>query len=110
MTMFAAIIIPADVHEPILFVNLPGTLKAVQDAVGGNIEGLRSPAGTSALCYEDGKTLGRSGNPRATLFLSVNAGHNIADLIAGPVVIVGVDDEGETCDVPDAIAEMAHKI
>lgn len=110
MSDFAAIVIPADPSTPIQFVRLPGSLQAARDAVGGDIEGLSSPAGAAAYCSALGKFENRTPNIRATRFLASVARHNPTDLIAGDVLIVGVDSEGETVDVPAAVSDSARTI
>lgn len=110
MSDFAAIIIPADTSTPIQFTRLPGTLEAARGAVGGDIESVSSPAGSAAYCNDLGKFENLTPNVRATRFLASVARHNSRDLIAGDVLIVGVDDEGETVDVPEAVSDSARTI
>lgn len=110
MTDFAAIIIPADAATPIQFVRLRGTLQAARDVVGGDIEGISSPAGAAAYCNDLGKLANLTPNIRATRFLASIARHNAGDLIAGDVLIVGVDDKGGTVDVPAGVSDSARTI
>lgn len=105
MSDHLAVIIPADPAAPITVSRIQGTLAAAQAVAGGDIEGVRSPAGSSAFCNADGKFTGLTPNTRATLYLAMAGGHNIDDVIAGDVLIVGDGDDGETVDVPESVIE-----
>ncbi|MFT4471858.1 DUF3846 domain-containing protein [Arthrobacter sulfonylureivorans] len=83
--------------------DLPNTLEALQQAVGGYIEGLPSPLddGWAAYGNEDAKIIGLEYNPVAHVVLVKFGGHNPRDPITGPVVITGFDnDTGERRPVP----------
>lgn len=108
MTEYTAILIPAGT-EPVQYVSLPGTLAAAQAAVGGDIESVPAPRGTAAYCNADAKFQFLTPNRRATVFLADVAGHNINDLIAGDVLIVGVDGDGDTAPVPTKVRRAAER-
>jgi hypothetical protein len=74
-------------------------LDTLQELVGGYIELMRGPIpGTNTFVNEDGKRMRLPLNRQAT---ALHAPYLMGgDVICGPVVIVGIDDEGDTIDAP----------
>jgi hypothetical protein len=104
------VVIPADASES------PRTVRVAANAIGsllggGGPAGLLSLPGTDAQLYsnERGRDLGLPPNPRATRFaVKYIPGFAHADMILGPVVIVGISDDGlEGGDVPAEVEASA---
>lgn len=70
---------PGCVPEPR---DIPNTLEAIQDAVGGHIETFTFASDGVLICNEDGRM---QGLPHNCTFLGVD--------FVGPILIVGRDDE-----------------
>jgi hypothetical protein len=101
MTAVTAVLIPADVNEPVGRITVEG-LAGLQAAVRGDIEAVDTavlgPLLTSYI-NADGKCNGCQPNPRATQLLG--PGLFAGDFIAGPLVVCGFDaGEGENRDCP----------
>ena len=101
MAAVSAVLIPADVDEPVRRITVDG-LDGLQAAVGGSIEAVDTATlGDQLTSYvnENGKYDGSEPNPRATTLMgpSLFAG----DFIAGPLLICGFDPRtGENRDCP----------
>lgn len=84
-----------------------GGLDALQAAVGGHIEAVGFPAeGVAAYIHEEGKLVGLPKNPHATKMVE---GLQLGDYIAGPMVVAGLDEDGETVEVPPLAVFYAAK-
>jgi hypothetical protein len=104
MTVQALVIQPGDEHGTMTPVDA-GSLKALQDLVGGYVESVRF-LDARALMNEEGKELGLQANPLATS-LARSAGAIFPDdSICGPMVLIGVDAAGENIDVPKRLVEQ----
>lgn len=95
--MLTAIVIPADERQPIRLQEIePHDLNAYRQIVGGYLEAvtLERPAATLYL-NEEGKLDGLPINPRATALAWVHSSYlrNAADVLVGPVFIVGPPDQ-----------------
>lgn len=89
-------------------------LDTLQGLVGGYIESISlpdaDPCDWAAFCNEEGKLVDLPGNERATTLLYLLGGHNPQDLIRGDVILVGINEQGETVDVPDTLIELVRTI
>lgn len=110
MAEFNAIIIGAGRSASISIEPVGGELASAQAVVGGNVEGLRSGSNWEAYCNDEGKLKNLEPNYAATIFLSKVAGHNLGDVIAGTVLIVGIDEDGNAADVPEELTEALREI
>lgn len=82
-------------------------LDALQAAVGGWIEGFATGFdGTAVYGNEEGKILGLPLNPVVDELMRAQGVVGPGDFIVGPVVFLGIDDEGENTDVPTEVAEF----
>ena len=105
-----ALVLPA--NEPAYETELPDDenqqLRALQDLVGGYIQGLalprHVPEAIRAVAYvnDDGKHLSLPVNPFATRLMTNLMSH---DHIAGTMVIAGVGTNGATVDAPRATVD-----
>lgn len=76
---------------------------AMRAEVGGWFEMMDLRDGIDMVSHDEAKLIGLAYNHVATSLCRVrNAGIAHHDYIAGDVVLVGVNDEGETVDVPAA--------
>jgi len=93
---------------------VPHTLAAFNELVGGDIEGLTLGYDVTAYINEDGKALGLPVNEVADslireLLSFVHRSLMPGDVIVGPVVFLGSpDDEGEDSDVPDELVRFVR--
>lgn len=71
--------------EPVVE-NLPNNLKAMQDFVGGYIEGVTLAPDVQLICNEEGKLIGLPMNRPLP---------DGGDIICGNFLILRIDDEGE---------------
>jgi hypothetical protein len=97
-----AIIIPANVGEPIREATIDG-YEDLSAAVGGFLQALGYPGRADAVAYinEEGKLEGLPYNLRATVLLMTPAmGYMSGDYIAGDAVLVGANPMGEDLDLP----------
>lgn len=86
------------------------TLSALQQLVGGYIEGVPGIAGTDGYINENGKLDGSAFNEAATKLMHAEGLLLPRDWVAGSLVLVGTDDDGETVGLTDeqlAIAVLA---
>jgi hypothetical protein len=99
------IIIPADPTESIKRVEFAEdkALPAMHEAVGGFIEALATPEmlGPEAAAYihDEGKIIGLPSNHRATILFGEVL--RPGDYIAGNMIVIGCDAEGETISIPE---------
>lgn len=99
-----AVVVPADIAEPVRFVETTGDLDALQGYCGGVIEAVGADDVTVYL-HEEGKILGFAANARATVFAHRRQLIRADDYIAGDVVVLGFDpEEGDHLDIPAAAA------
>jgi hypothetical protein len=110
-----ALVIP--VEGPLYEITLTesGSLKTLQEAVGGWIEAVSVPScikgadRATAYVNEEGKLLGLPVNYRATDFMLPLLG--IYDCICGPLVLAGFDPAtGEHAVLPPSVARRARLI
>lgn len=103
--MTKAIIIPADITEPIRQADLNG-YSELSEAVGGMIQPVDGEDFT-AYVNEEGKLIDLGINRRANAFIHAQVPALPAyDVIVGDVVILGgLDEEGEDTDVPQRITD-----
>lgn len=71
-------------------IQIPNTLSAFQQEVGGWIETVPLGDGAILICNEEGKLTGMDGNRRLG-----------NDIIAGPFLVVGDDGNGDFCSLRD---------
>jgi hypothetical protein len=83
-------------------------LEELQRVVGGYIEGIgprEMPFGWHAYCDDEGKLKGLPINQVATA-LALNLGWPHGDVLCGPVLFLGNDEEGDEADVPDIVVRV----
>jgi hypothetical protein len=108
--MLTAIVIPADLGQPIRQQQIHSSnLDAYRQIIGGNLEvvNLDRPS-ASMYCNEEGKLKGLRVNHRATTLLWVhNSAFRGRDVIAGPALLVGPPNRhGNDTSVPDDLADL----
>lgn len=87
-----------------------GSLKVLQDGVGGWIEPVDLSEEVTMYCNEEGKLGGFEPNPIATVIFNATFAPAV-DLIMGDVVFTGgVDDEGDTLGLPDEAATVIRDV
>lgn len=86
-------VIRKDPGEKPFIVEIPNTLAALQDAVGGYIEAVTFCEDVSIICNEEGRLLGL---PHNCNFLAAE--------FVGPILLVGVSGD-EFSDLSDAAVE-----
>lgn len=79
-------------------IEIPDTLKKLQELVGGYIETLTLRPGLVAIFNEEGRLRGMDYNCRID-----------GVPIVGPVLIAGADEEGELQDCPISISEWIER-
>ena len=96
-------IIPGNVTNPKIL-EIPNTLEALQEQVGGYIETfyLFNGGKLASFANEDGKFNGMEMN-----FALAHPGEEPVDVIHGPIIITKYDDEGETISLSN---EDIHRI
>lgn len=87
-------VIRKDPGKPPRLVEIPNTLKALQQAVGGPIETVTFYVDATIICNEAGRLMGLPYNCR---FLGID--------FVGPILVVGVDGDG-FCSLSDEGAEF----
>jgi hypothetical protein len=96
-------------HTPRL-TRIDAYLPALQDLVGGYIEGLGAPdADWHAYCNEEGKIEGLPINRFATA-LAHALGWPVGDVLVGTVVFLGVGIAGNEADVPNYVIDAAERL
>lgn len=114
--MKVLVIDPGPVNSTARLVEVPHTLAAFNELVGGSIEGLTLGSGVSAYINEDGKALGLPVNVVGDQIVRVllsQTGRRLmpGDVIVGPIVFLGLpDDDGEDRDVPQAFVDWFASI
>jgi Domain of unknown function (DUF3846) len=105
MSTVKALLIPVD--EPARLVDVEDSPGALQELVGGWLEHVPMPGGGYGLCDEDAnhKHPPPPINRPASLLGSM-AG--LAQMLRGPVVVIGVGDEGAAADAPDPLLDIAR--
>lgn len=97
-----AIIIPANVGEPIREATIDG-YEDLSAAIAGWLQALSYPGRGDAVAYinEEGKLEGLAYNLRATVVLmKPEMGYMSGDYIAGDAVLIGANPMGEDVDLP----------
>lgn len=79
-------------------IDISGNLESLQSEVGGYIEFIDLGSGLSMVVNEEGKLKRLPVNVIATKIFSSSFG--AYDVIAGDVLLVGVDKDGRTIEVP----------
>lgn len=110
MPTIKTLTIPADPAEPLTRDTIDAGLKALQEAVGGNIEAVGRGAEWTAWADEDGKVKRRPFNPRATHAMGFMSGHSLNDPIVGTVVLTGHTADGKPKDLNDDVADRASEL
>lgn len=110
MPTIKTLTIPADPAAPLTRDTIDAGLKALQEAVGGNIEAVGTGPNWTAWADEDGKMKRRPFNPRATHAMGFMSGHSLNDPIVGTVVLTGHTDDGEPKDLDDKVAGRAEEL
>lgn len=110
MPTIKTLTIPADPAAPVTRDTIDAGLKALQEAVGGNIEAVGSGTDWTAWADEDGKMKRRPFNPRATHAMGFMSGHSLNDPIVGTVVLTGHTPDGEPKDLDDKVANRAAEL
>ena len=80
--------------------DMPNTLEALQNAVGGSIQMVPLTIELCVVCNEEGKVLGLP--PVAVVPM-------LQDILFGPLVICRTDEQGELIDVEDDDLYMLSK-
>lgn len=77
----------------------------LSETVGGYVEMVMLGKGIFGVVNEEGKIQDPPlpQNHDATLIARLNQGISFEDYIAGPMVVVGMDSEGETIGLPDSL-------
>ena len=89
-------------------IDIDGEYQQLSDTVGGYIESLYIPTvpiGAHAYINEDGKMLGLSMNPFATIVGHELIGISPSDYIAGNMIVLGDGEDGEEADVPQTVVD-----
>lgn len=105
------LVVPADTEQP-LELRQFDDFTEYQRAVDGTFDVIELTNPESSLYLNDeGKLKGLPANFRATLLLwAHNSAFRHRDFTCGDVVLLGgVDDEGDTLDVPDQLVELLTK-
>jgi hypothetical protein len=110
MPTIKTLTIPADPAAPVTRDTIDAGLKALQEAVGGNIEAVGSGTDWTAWADEDGKMKRRPFNPRATHAMGFMSGHSLNDPIVGTVVLTGHTPDGEPKDLDPDVADRAAQL
>lgn len=77
-------------------IDVPNTLEALQEKVGGYIETVTFATDACIICNEEGKLLGLPDNCCL-----------LGKHFVGPILIVGIDGE-EFCDIPEDLFHTFH--
>ena len=95
-------VIKVNSHGEYEIVEIEKGIKALEEAVGGEIEGVTFCGRTNMIMFvkEMGKADGEQRiNCLATMVILNYS--NVLDLVSGDAVICGVDKEGDTCSLSD---------
>lgn len=85
-------------NDTVQDMDIPSGLESLQGQVGGYIQFIDLRQGVSMVMNEEGKLMGLPANRIATEIFTEAFGPS--DIIVGDVLLVGVDSEGETTDLP----------
>lgn len=88
---------------------IPVTLRDMQRAVGGLLEGVALADGCFLYCDEEGKLKGRPVNHLATA-LAWTMGFRRDDEIVGDVIVVGIGPGDREADVPAIAVETCKSL
>ncbi|GAA4660335.1 DUF3846 domain-containing protein [Arthrobacter cryoconiti] len=110
MSLIKVLIIPASPLEPATATDIEAGLVSLQSQVGGYIESVpggdfngASADSWCAYVNEEGKVLNLPVNVRATAIMHSIEKIHPWDTINGPMVVVGVDGDGESVDAPEEL-------
>ena len=110
------VVFPADPDLDVASVIIDGSDLGIWQAIEGQHESVYLPGLPGAMFVNAyNKTRGFQPNPRATRFVDAHVpGFARADMIMGPAICVGFDEDDEVADVhPDmehaALAEQNHR-
>lgn len=110
MSTIKALIIPANPMEAVTATDIEAGLDSLQRHVGGYIESVPggdfngAAEGTwCAYVNEEGKILNMPVNMRATAIMHSIEKIHASDTINGAMIIVGINDNGDSVDAPDAL-------
>ena len=108
MSTCTALIIPADLNEPVRVETIDAGLENLQTLVAGNIEAV---SGDDWHFYlnEEGKILHLPPNRRAGLLVLEKTGM-LADVYCGTVVFLGETHDGDEGNVPQHLVDLARKL
>jgi hypothetical protein len=102
------VIFPADPDLPVTAETVDGTPAGVMALLGGHPEVVTLPGSAVLWVRADGKSAGLAANPRATRFAdALLPGFARGDMVMGPAVVLGFDDEGLAADVPPEVEAAA---
>lgn len=108
MSICTALIIPADLNEPVRVETIDAGLEKLQTLVGGNIEAV-SRGDWHFYLNEEGKILDLDWNRRAALLVLQETGE-LADLYCGNAVFLGEARDGGEGDVPRDLIDLAQQL
>lgn len=108
MSTCTALIIPADLNEPVRAETIDARLENLQTLVAGNIEAV---SGDDWHFYlnEEGKILNLPPNRRAGLLVLEKTGM-LADVYCGTVVFLGETHDGDEGNAPQHLINLARKL
>lgn len=102
-------------HE-VEYIEVDGTLKSLQDAVGGMIEFLPLTDNAHAYIDEEGKLKGKEINLMATMLCQrLKIGLMPNDMIVGNMIVLGSlnengEEDGESHDAPSSLLPSFSKV
>ena len=108
MSTCTALIIPADLNEPVRVETIDAGLENLRTLVEGNIEAV---SGDDWHFYlnEEGKILGLAPNRRAALLVFEATGV-LFDVYCGNVVVLGETHNGDEGNVPERLIDLAQQL
>ena len=101
------LLIPVD--GPVRFEDVPAGLAPMQKLVEGDIEAIGYREGGTAYGHDEGKFV-HEPNLLGHLFLVANFNHNDSDPIYGPIVVLGLDGEGDDISIPEDLTAAAAEM
>jgi hypothetical protein len=108
MSTCTALIIPADLNEPVRVETIDARLENLQNLVAGNIEAV-SVDDWHFYLNEEGKILNLPPNRRAGLLVLEKTGM-LADVYCGNVVFLGETHDGDEGNVPQHLIDLAQQL
>ena len=104
-----AVIFPSDPDQPVTAGTVDVTKPGPWALIGGQPEIVAlDPARAALRVHSYGKTEGLQPNPRATRFVdTLRPGFARTDMIMGPSVLLGYDEDGMPDDVPPDVERSA---